>query len=294
MYPNRYVCTVTNKFRHCSPLIGGSLSKPAERFPGLFGGSDFLKKYPYFLPCAVPATFTLVAWLVTFFFLKEVCNLTASLSVLPRLTLICQTVPSAYSLSRFIKFRKNKDDLSCKSPYTSVSTADSHLKDSEQPYSITALLIPRVITAAVNYASLSLVDISFRAVQPLFFSTPIERGGLGLPPPTIGTILSCYGILNGTLSIFFFAKIHDRWGTKKVFMAGIASAIPVFATFPILNTMARAQGLSTMVWIGVAVQVVLSIFLSLSYGELTTSMFRFGEFSIICTRTEVVGFLRLL
>ncbi|KIM84184.1 hypothetical protein PILCRDRAFT_401840 [Piloderma croceum F 1598] len=229
------------------PLIGGSLSKPAERFPGLFGDSDFLKTYPYFLPCAVPATFTLVAWLVTFFFLKE-------------------TVPSAYSLSRFIKFRKNEDDLSYKSPYTSVSTADSHLKDSEQPYSITALLIPRVLTAAVNYASLSLVDISFRAVQPLFFSTPIELGGLGLPPPTIGTILSCYGILNGTLSIFFFAKIHDRWGTKKVFMAGVASAIPVFATFPVLNNMARAQGLSTMVWIGVAVQVVLSVFLSLSYG----------------------------
>jgi len=131
----------------------------------------------------------------------------------------------------------------------------------------------------MNYASLSLVDISFRAVQPLFFSTPIHLGGLGLLPPTIGTILSCYGILNGTLSIFFFARIHERWGTKKVFLAGVASAIPVFATFPILNAMARVQGLSTMVWIGVAAQVVLSIFLSLSYGELTTSKLRFSEFS---------------
>ena len=55
-----------------SPIIGGSLSKPAERFPHLFGGSNFLKKYPYILPCSVPATYTLVAWLVTFFFLKEV------------------------------------------------------------------------------------------------------------------------------------------------------------------------------------------------------------------------------
>lgn len=124
--------------------------------------------------------------------------------------------------------------------------------------------------AASAYAALSLVDISFRAVQPLFFSTPIESGGLGLPPSTIGTILSCFGILNGILNVFFFAKIHDRWGTKNVFMAGIASSIPVFGTFPILNAIARTQGLSSMVWAGVAVQVVISVLLNLSYGELTT------------------------
>jgi hypothetical protein len=38
----------------------------------LFGNNKFLKEYPYFLPCAVPATFTVVAWFVTLFFLKEV------------------------------------------------------------------------------------------------------------------------------------------------------------------------------------------------------------------------------
>ena len=54
------------------PIIGGALSRPAARFPELFGDDKFLKDYPYFLPCAVPATFTVVAWLVTFFFLKEV------------------------------------------------------------------------------------------------------------------------------------------------------------------------------------------------------------------------------
>jgi len=53
-------------------VIGGALSRPAERFPNLFGNNEFLKEYPYFLPCAVPATFTVVAWLVAFFFLKEV------------------------------------------------------------------------------------------------------------------------------------------------------------------------------------------------------------------------------
>ena len=53
-------------------MIGGFLSKPTERFPGLFGNSHFLKEYPYFLACAVPATFSAIAWLVTLLFLNEV------------------------------------------------------------------------------------------------------------------------------------------------------------------------------------------------------------------------------
>ena len=55
-------------------MIGGALSRPAERFHNVFGNNEFLKEYPYFLACAVPASFTVVAWLVAFFFLKEVCN----------------------------------------------------------------------------------------------------------------------------------------------------------------------------------------------------------------------------
>lgn len=52
-----------------------------ERFPSLFGNNKFLEEYPYFLPCAVPATFSVVTWLVTFFFLKEVCDSSNRLSV---------------------------------------------------------------------------------------------------------------------------------------------------------------------------------------------------------------------
>lgn len=53
-------------------MIGGALSRPAERYPYTFGNSEFLKKYPYFLACAVPATFSALTWVLTFVFLKEV------------------------------------------------------------------------------------------------------------------------------------------------------------------------------------------------------------------------------
>jgi len=67
---------------------------------------------------------------------------------------------------------------------------------------------------------------------------------------------------------FFFAKIINHWGSKKVFTAGIMFALPVFILFPVINYMARMQSLSTMVWIVVYLQIVISIPLSLSYGAI--------------------------
>ena len=55
-----------------SPAIGGYFSKPTEQFPDIFGDNAFLKEYPYFLACAIPATFSALAWFVTAFLLKEV------------------------------------------------------------------------------------------------------------------------------------------------------------------------------------------------------------------------------
>ena len=49
--------------------------------------------------------------------------------------------------------------------------------------------------------------MSFRALQPLFLSTPIAIGGLGFDPPTIGTVMSVYGTLNGVFTIFFFSRL---------------------------------------------------------------------------------------
>ncbi|KAG5715809.1 putative peptide/nitrate transporter, partial [Termitomyces sp. T112] len=145
------------------PLIGGSLARPAERFPELFGNNDFLKKYPYFLPCAVPATYTAIAWLITILCLKE-------------------TLKSPISISQLFKFRKDQDHKVVKGDIRSREPRTLQGHDEEQPLPLCDLLTPRVLLAAGNYAGLSLVDIAFRAIQPLFLSTPIAFGGLGLSP----------------------------------------------------------------------------------------------------------------
>jgi len=218
-------------------MIGGLLSRPADQFPDLFGNSEFLRNYPYFLPCAVPATFTLFAWVITFFFLKE-------------------TSPNPMPVGEFLGLRKpNK-----------ASRARGPIEASEKPTTLRSLLTYEVVLASANYASLSLVDISFRAIHPVFLSTPIANGGLGLSPPTIGKLLSILGILNGVFQVCFFAKIHDRWGSKRVFIGGLMTSIPSFALFPVINILARRQGYSALVWVTVAAQLLISIVLNLSFG----------------------------
>lgn len=226
------------------------LSRPADQLPWLFGDSPFHKKYPYFLAVSIPATFSLVAWVVTYRYLKE-------------------THPNPTPIKQYLGLEPKPctidDDASTDAD--SLDSTPSPKPKTEKPGSLRSLLTPRVVIAATNYAFLSLVDIAFRAIQPVFLSTPIKLGGLGLDPARIGSILSVFGILNGFFQVFFFAAINNRLGSKKTFILGIASAVPLFTCYPLMSVLAQKYGLNLAVWILVYAQIVLSIGMSLSYGE---------------------------
>lgn len=51
--------------------MGGYLSKPAENFPELFGNCQFLKDYPYFLPCFVSACGSMIGFTIGYIYLEE-------------------------------------------------------------------------------------------------------------------------------------------------------------------------------------------------------------------------------
>ena len=118
-----------------------------------------------------------------------------------------------------------------------------------------------------NYACLALLEMAFRAIQPLFFATPIEFGGLGLPPSTIGIILGSFGIMDGVFQALFFAKSVDRWGPKRVFQVGMLMLVFLFPIFPVANVVARTQGISGTVWALVVAQLALSVIMDMAYGN---------------------------
>ncbi|KAI0714269.1 MFS general substrate transporter [Cerioporus squamosus] len=215
------------------PLIGGQLAKPHDRWPDVFT-NPFWQYYPYFLPCAASAVFSAVIFCIAAAFLRE-------------------TVPKP-TRKKMVRFAS--DD-------TLVNVPPSNTP-SDIP--VRALLTRPVLWSVANYAALAFLEIAYRAIQPLFFSTPVELGGLGLPPSTIGLVLGSFGIMDGIFQALFFAKFVERWGPKRVFQVGMSMFVVLFALYPILNILARTDGMSCYVWGLVILQLAVLVIVDMSYG----------------------------
>lgn len=129
-----------------------------------------------------------------------------------------------------------------------------------------SVLTHRVLVAVLNYALLSLIDIAFIAIQPLFYATSISVGGLGLSPPTIGTCLGLYGLFMGTFHVFFFARFYDWLGPKKLLILTLFTNIPIFALFLLINFLAKSYGMNAITWSAVCFQLCLCVFSDMSGG----------------------------
>ena len=52
-------------------MIGGAFANAAQKYPSLFG-YDFLRQYPYFMPCFVTGSLGLLGFVLGWFSLEEV------------------------------------------------------------------------------------------------------------------------------------------------------------------------------------------------------------------------------
>ncbi|KAJ7760686.1 major facilitator superfamily domain-containing protein [Mycena maculata] len=213
-------------------LIGGSLARPHERFPELFSGS-FWRDFPYFLPCLATGTFVFLSFLLVLTFFRETLPLKISRNYVP--------------------------DESVVGP---ASTRPSP----KGPLPLRELFIFPVIISVANYVSLAFLNTTFGALQPLFYTMPIEIGGLGLPPSKIGLILSAYGVTAGLFQVFFFARLVRRFGEKRVVMGGIATCLPIFALLPVMNIIAQRSGVSFVIWILIGCVLALGALMETSFG----------------------------
>ncbi|KAI0368602.1 MFS general substrate transporter [Pilatotrama ljubarskyi] len=211
------------------PLIGGQLAKPHDRWPALFAG-PFWQYYPYFLPCAASALVSATIFIVAAAFLHETVN----------------KKPSKKS----VRFSDDCGalDTRCDAP------------------SLRSVLTRPVLWSVTNYASLAFLEIAYRAIQPLFFSTPVELGGLGLPPSTIGIILGSFGVMDGIFQALYFAKFVSWWGQKRVLQVGMSMFVPLYLLFPAMNIVVKHGGSSALLWALIVLQLALSVVMDMAYG----------------------------
>ncbi|KIL59854.1 hypothetical protein M378DRAFT_14508 [Amanita muscaria Koide BX008] len=124
--------------------------------------------------------------------------------------------------------------------------------------------IPVVWSIGTTIA-IAFIEMSFLAFYPLFMSTPVEFGGLGLNPSTIGYILGALGAYIGTFQILFFPRFVRRFGERRVFINGVL----VFMVYPFLFTLisiiVRGSGVTWVVWALLAFTFSLRGFTEMSF-----------------------------
>lgn len=219
------------------PFLGGFLSHPHERFPSLFG-APFWREYAYFLPCLAVSSYSCISFLVTIFFFKET-----------------------------VKARK-KDSSALSEPSTSLFAVQSEGPIESDSVPFQDLMIYPVLLSVSNYTSLSFLHICLYALLPLFLAMPIEIGGLGLHPPTIGLILGAHGGLSGGTQSLVFARVVRYLGARKAFLCSMCAFVPAFLMFPVVSLMARVDGFHAPVWGLLITMLIFVAITDMGYGSI--------------------------
>lgn len=144
----------------------------------------------------------------------------------------------------------------------------------EKPLSYNEILTRPFLITMLNYACLSLLDMSHSALLTLFLAVPIDSGGLGMSPQKIGLVLGAFGLVSGSIQILVFSAAHRRLGAKNMFMIGPTSfALVILPAYIIMHRLAVANGeVTPAVWAVLVVQLAFMCTLDMSFSKYSISL----------------------
>ena len=118
----------------------------------------------------------------------------------------------------------------------------------------------------LNFATLSFLSMGYSALQPLFYSTSIPLGGVGLDPYMIGIIMGSFGCANAILQARFLGPSIRRFGARKLYILSFPGLFAGVALFPIIKYFAQRFG-------RVNYPVVVCMIVQLSFRMLSSTTF---------------------
>ncbi|KAI8979065.1 major facilitator superfamily domain-containing protein [Mycotypha africana] len=195
-------------------LIGGYLSNPVDHFPNMFGHNQFLKNYPYFLPCFAAASISFVGLLVCYKYLNE-----SSPYVLANNE--CQQ-----RTERVLAATETTPLLNQKLSFTKSQTASSgSLKNVPRASYITIL----------GFTVFTFHTLLFDEVLPLYFTAPFSAGGLGLTTREFASILTSFGILQLVFLSFIYPRLAKYFNTLMLCRLACVLLVIAYMLFPDLT-----------------------------------------------------------
>ncbi|CEL09057.1 hypothetical protein ASPCAL12199 [Aspergillus calidoustus] len=265
------------------PAFGGSLSRPSEKYPGVFGHSKFFQEYPFFLPNLLSGVFFVIGISTGFLFLHE--TLAAKQGhrdpgiVLGRvLTRSCTRRPEKASLIESDDERTPLlgENHPAKSPQDQPEVKKHGWREVLSPQSTLVLLA---------YSLMSVHTMAFESMLPVFLHNPPQNiqdnpnvqlpfkfvGGFGMDAQEIGMFYTLTGIIGMVMQFYVFPACATRFGVINCVKA-------TSFVFPILYLVTPYIAL-----VPESMRNVTVFFVVLT--KLTASIFNFPSITILLTNS---------
>ncbi|RDW93523.1 uncharacterized protein DSM5745_00845 [Aspergillus mulundensis] len=265
------------------PSFGGSLARPTEKFPEIFGNSSFFKEYPFLLPNLVSGFFFVIGISTGFLFLHE--TLLSKQGHRDPGLVLGEMLTSPCTGQRRKSSKKLEDDETTPLLGERQRPTKPQAVAEVKKHSWREVLRPQSALILLAYTLMSVHTMAFESVLPVFLHTPVQSlhgnpdvelpfkfvGGFGMDSQRIGffyTITGCIGII---MQFYIFPFCAKRFGVLNCVKASTA-------VFPIVYLLTPYIAL-----IPKSLQNPAICLLILS--KLTASIFNFPGITILLTNS---------
>jgi MFS family permease len=129
------------------------------------------------------------------------------------------------------------------------------------------LLNRGLVMIYLNYVCLSFLDMGHFVLLPLFYSTSIPSGGLGLDSYKIGITLGGFGFVNAIVQARFLGLLIRKFGARKMYIICFPGLFVCIALYPIMRHLAQHFGrVNNLVIVCMIIQLSFQMSIFASYG----------------------------
>ncbi|KAI9894100.1 MAG: hypothetical protein M1814_004871 [Vezdaea aestivalis] len=227
------------------PSLGGALAKPAEKFPGTFGGVWFWEEYPFFLPSLVASGLFIVGISTGFLFLQETLEEKKhqrhyGLILGRQLIALFKRPSSPFSKTRQVKATSEAQPL-LKDSLSQTGSIPTLASPPQKPPSWLEVFNRQSSLNLVAYTLLALHNIAADQLLSVFLHYPVETpaspfkftSGFGFSSGRIGAIFAVYGLVGMLAQFFGYPAAARYFGVLRVYQVSsfVAPFIYIFLPF---------------------------------------------------------------
>ncbi|KAI8055183.1 major facilitator superfamily domain-containing protein [Syncephalis plumigaleata] len=243
-----------------SPVITGQLTDIKQHFPDSLGRSEWLRRYPYFLPFLFSALLTLTGFFVILVCFTETLAMrnessNADEDGTSSDTFTNQSISNCPPLllrqnSNIIDYHAIDDLID----EERLPLNEHYRKQEEGQFDKIRLwqILRQHVIILASICAFELVDGMLENLFGLWIATPIDLGGLSMKASDSGIVAGVAGVAVFISQITLYPMLERRYGSRQLYSLVLLLLLPLSILAPYINTLARSKSSHAMIWVWIS------------------------------------------